>query len=385
MIFSRTFLGIKGVILLMLMHGVSSPLIFLLVGLIYSWSSTRQYIIMRGMVLTSPMVGLLVVAAFFFTLSAPPYPSFLSEVFLCISSLFMWGYSYFFVALFLFISIVYNLLWFSSTFFYGTNPQSASYSWVFSYSIFLPFCLGVLFVPLIVFSIFRFFCFLSFWGQLGFQEGMGVIMELLSYFHDYIMLILLIIIVFVTYCFGYIIISKRLDKYRMDSHVLETVWTVIPMVILCFIAFPSLYLLYLIEDASSPSVIVKVVGHQWYWEYQYRNSWFSTSFDSYILHSRDSFSLYHALDVDNRLVLPSSVNLLFLVTSADVLHSWAVPSLGLKVDAVPGRLNSLVRATSFSGVYYGQCSEICGSNHSYMPIVLEFVPSSSFLSYISNL
>jgi heme/copper-type cytochrome/quinol oxidase subunit 2 len=93
--------------------------------------------------------------------------------------------------------------------------------------------------------------------------------------------------------------------------------------------------------------------------------------------------MFHALDVDNRLVLPCSVNLIFLVTSFDVLHSWAVPSLGVKVDAIPGRLNSLSRMVLFSGVYYGQCSEICGSNHRYMPIVLEFVPLSSFLSFIS--
>jgi cytochrome c oxidase subunit 2 len=226
---------------------------------------------------------------------------------------------------------------------------------------------------------------MSFWGQLGLQEGVSVIIELLNYFHDYMIIILTIIIVFVTYIFLYIILSPRLDKYTMDSHVLETVWTVVPMFILCFMAFPSLYLLYLIEDVSSPSLTVKVVGHQWYWEYQYSNSWFSTGFDSYILHDSSSFALFHSLDVDNRLVLPTSVNLLFLVTSADVLHSWTVPSLGIKADAIPGRLNSLIRITPFSGVYYGQCREICGSNHSYMPIVLEFVPANVYVAYLSTL
>lgn len=104
-----------------------------------------------------------------------------------------------------------------------------------------------------------------------------------------------------------------------------------------------------------------------------------------MLHDSSNFVLFHALDVDNRLVLPTSINLLFLVTSADVLHSWAVPSLGIKVDAIPGRLNSLIRITNFSGVYYGQCREICGSNHRYIPIVLEFVPVRVFVSYISNI
>ena len=114
---------------------------------------------------------------------------------------------------------------------------------------------------------------MSVWGQFGFQESIRVIIELLNYFHDYIIIILTIIIIFVTYIFLYIVSISRLDKYTVDSHVLETIWTLVPMVILCFIAFPSLYLLYLIEDASNPSLTVKVVGHQCYWEYQYSNSW----------------------------------------------------------------------------------------------------------------
>lgn len=226
---------------------------------------------------------------------------------------------------------------------------------------------------------------MSVWGQLGFQEGISVIIELINYFHDYIIIILTIILVFVSYVFCFVMYSKRIDKYIIDSHLLETIWTVIPIVILCFIAFPSLYLLYLIEDARSPSLTVKVIGHQWYWEYQYSNSWFSVGFDSYMVYDRSSYSLYHSLDVDNRLVLPTSVSLIFFVTSADVIHSWTVPVLGIKVDAIPGRLNSLITLSSFSGVYYGQCREICGSNHSYMPIVLEFVPSKDYRSYLLKL
>ena len=226
---------------------------------------------------------------------------------------------------------------------------------------------------------------MSVWGQLGFQEGISVIIELINYFHDYIIIILIIILTFVTYIFVYVLTSTRLDKYTVDSHSLETIWTIVPIVILCFIAFPSLYLLYLIEDVSSPSLSIKVVGHQWYWEYQYSNSWLSESFDSYILQDVTSVRrLYHALDVDNRLILPTSVNLLFLVTSADVLHSWTIPSLGIKTDAIPGRLNSLISIRSFSGIYYGQCREICGSNHRYIPIVLEFVPARVYASTINT-
>jgi len=227
--------------------------------------------------------------------------------------------------------------------------------------------------------------FMSSWGQLNFQEGVSVIIELLNYFHDFLIVVLILIITFVTYILVYVTFNPYIDKYTIDSHFLETVWTVIPMFILLIIAFPSLYLLYLIEDISKPSLTIKVVGHQWYWEYQYSNSWFNYTFDSYIVYENSEMPLFYSLDVDNRLVLPTMSRILFLVTSADVIHSWTVPSLGIKVDAIPGRLNYLTSRTLYSGVYYGQCSEICGSNHRFMPIVVEFVPMSSYISYISTL
>lgn len=226
---------------------------------------------------------------------------------------------------------------------------------------------------------------MSVWGQLNLQEGIRTIIEMINYFHDYIVTILFLILSFVTYIFMFVILSPRLDKYTIDSHILETIWTIIPMVILLCMAFPSLYLLYLIEDVSNPRLMVKVVGHQWYWEYQYSNSWFNYSFDSYIVYEKRNSPLFHSLDVDNRLVLPTMANILFLITSADVLHSWTVPTLGIKADAIPGRLNYLSTITSYSGVYFGQCREICGSNHRFIPIVLEFVPIRNYLDYVSNL
>lgn len=226
---------------------------------------------------------------------------------------------------------------------------------------------------------------MSLWGQLNLQEGISSTIEILNYFHDYIIFILIFILLFVTYLFIWIMYTPLLDKFTFDSHSLETFWTIFPIIVLLFIAFPSLYLLYLIEETSNPSLTVKVVGHQWYWEYQYSNSWFSYSFDSYLVYSKSSSPLFYALDVDNRLVLPTLTHILFLVTSADVLHSWTVPVLGIKVDACPGRLNYLTTLSPYSGVYYGQCREICGSNHSLIPIVLEFVPMSSYLTYISSL
>ncbi len=221
------------------------------------------------------------------------------------------------------------------------------------------------------------------WAGLSLQEGSSVIMELMIFFHDYMIVILCLIMGFVSYIFLFVIITKNLDKYVVESHFLELVWTLLPMVILVFMAFPSLYLLYLTEDVTQASISVKVVAHQWYWEYEYDLS-SSNSFDSYILNFDGVSPIIRNLDVDNRLVLPSFISSLMLIGSADVLHSWTVPILGVKVDAIPGRLNYLTVTPSTSGVFYGQCSELCGSNHSFMPIVVERVLYPDFLSYLNS-
>ena len=219
------------------------------------------------------------------------------------------------------------------------------------------------------------------WAQVGLQEGTSVIIELINYFHDYIIIFFLSIIVFVIYIFVVIVVINKADRFFLESHILETIWTILPILILLLIAFPSLYLLYLIEEIYSPSLRVKVVGHQWYWEYQVLSATNRIRFDSYIVYEPyKSISLFYNLDVDNRLVLPSISNILFLITSVDVLHSWTVPRLGIKIDACPGRLNYLTCRVPAAGVYYGQCSEICGSNHRFMPIVVEFVPLKRFLN-----
>ncbi len=221
------------------------------------------------------------------------------------------------------------------------------------------------------------------WGQLGLQEGISVTMELIVGFHDYIMVIMSAILVSVSYLFVMVSISAGLDKYITESHFLEFIWTLVPMIILLFMAFPSLYILYLTEDTCVSGCVVKVIGHQWYWEYQYSGPFGDCEFNSYMLTSGDS--LYRNLDVDNRVIIPTSVPSLFMITSADVLHSWTVPSLGVKVDAIPGRLNYISVVPSYSGVFFGQCSELCGSNHSFMPIVVERVPVNYFLKHVSSL
>ena len=147
-----------------------------------------------------------------------------------------------------------------------------------------------------------------------------------------------------------------------------------------FLAFPSLRLLYLIDEVRQPAVTVKTIGHQWYWRYEYTD-FLRLEFDSYIIPTEDlEDGQFRLLEVDHRVVLPIGVEIRFLVTSADVIHAWTIPALGVKVDAVPGRLNQLGFTVNRPGVFYGQCSEICGSNHSFIPISIEVVDRSAFIN-----
>jgi len=223
------------------------------------------------------------------------------------------------------------------------------------------------------------------WGQLGLNEGMAVSIELLDYFHDYIMAFLIGIFFFVCYFFLYVRLRPFIDKITRDSHFLETAWTVLPMFVLLFLAFPSLYLLYLMEELNTPAITIKVVAHQWFWEYQYDGSCGGLGFNSYMRTPSEGpggFPSYYNLDVDNRLVLPELRSILFLLTSDDVLHSWTIPSLGIKMDCVPGRLNYLSRLGTPSGNFFGQCREICGSNHRFIPVAVEFVGVKTFINHL---
>lgn len=222
------------------------------------------------------------------------------------------------------------------------------------------------------------------WLQLGFQDASSPLMEELTYFHDYILIVLVLTTVVVFYGLFCLVFIPFTDRFFLENQGLETVWTVVPAVILVFIAFPSLQLLYLIDEIKDPCLTVKVVGHQWYWRYEYTD-YCSLEFDSYMVPSVDLVSgSPRLLEVDNRMVVPVQNSVRVLVSSSDVLHSWAVPSLGVKMDAVPGRLNQITFLSPRSGIFYGQCSEICGANHSFMPIVIESVPFSFFEGWVSR-
>uniref|UniRef100_A0AAU6QGB9 Cytochrome c oxidase subunit 2 n=1 Tax=Aurospio banyulensis TaxID=3050091 RepID=A0AAU6QGB9_9ANNE len=216
------------------------------------------------------------------------------------------------------------------------------------------------------------------WGQLSLQDAASPIMKLLISFHDHTMTLIIFIISLVGYAMASLLSNSLTSRYTYEAQMIETVWTILPAILLLFLALPSLRLLYLMEEVLMPEMTLKAIGHQWYWSYEY-SDFNNLSFDSYMLPTEDlKPGQFRLLEVDNRAVIPFTTQIRLLVTAADVIHSWTIPSLGVKADAVPGRLNQLCVVASRPGVYYGQCSEICGANHSFMPIVVEAVNYYSY-------
>ena len=178
--------------------------------------------------------------------------------------------------------------------------------------------------------------------------------------------------------------TTYISKNLLAHQFLEYVWTVVPAIILLLLAIPSLRILFLIEDTSACLFSVKVTGNQWFWEYE--NSEFrlqnSEKFRSYMLNPEATLKpeLFRLLDCSTRLYLPVNTPVRILVSSNDVLHSWTVPALGVKADACPGRLNELLLAPQRTGLFFGQCSEICGLNHRFMPIRVKIVDPSMWLN-----
>nr|AFH37528.1 cytochrome c oxidase subunit II [Euchiloglanis kishinouyei] len=220
-------------------------------------------------------------------------------------------------------------------------------------------------------------------SQLGFQDAASPMMEELLHFHDHALMIVFLISTLVLYIIVVMVTTKLTNKYILDSQEIEIVWTMLPAVILILIALPSLRILYLMDEVNDPHLTVKAMGHQWYWSYEYTD-YENLTFDSYMTPTQDLLpGQFRLLETDHRMVVPMESPIRVLVSAEDVLHSWAVPALGVKMDAVPGRLNQTSFITSRPGVFYGQCSEICGANHSFMPIVVEAVPLKHFENWSS--
>nr|QHI42836.1 cytochrome c oxidase subunit II [Entelurus aequoreus] len=220
-------------------------------------------------------------------------------------------------------------------------------------------------------------------SQMGFQDAVSPVMEEMLYFHDHALMVVFLISTVVLYIIVLTVSTKLTNKLLIDSQEIEVIWTVLPAIILLLIALPSLRILYLMDEVSSPYLTVKALGHQWYWSYEYTD-YENLTFDSYMIPTQDlTPAQFRLLEADHRMVVPLESPIRVLVTADDVLHSWTVPSLGVKMDAVPGRLNQTTFTSLRPGVFYGQCSEICGANHSFMPIVVEAVPLKHFENWSS--
>nr|ATL76455.1 cytochrome c oxidase subunit 2 [Stylotermes sp. TW5238]ATL76507.1 cytochrome c oxidase subunit 2 [Stylotermes sp. Chi-156] len=223
------------------------------------------------------------------------------------------------------------------------------------------------------------------WLKLNLQDGASPMMEQLTFFHDHVLMIMLMIITTVLYVMITLITNKYVSRFILEGQLIETAWTIAPAIILVFIAMPSLRLLYLMDEIHNPSITLKTVGHQWYWSYEY-SDFTKLEFDSYMTPQEEyQTGEFRLLETDNRITLPTESPIRLIVTAADVLHSWTIPSLGVKTDATPGRLNQTSFYISRPGIMYGQCSEICGANHSFMPIVIESVPAENFINWVSKL
>lgn len=241
------------------------------------------------------------------------------------------------------------------------------------------------------------------WLSLGFQDSSSPGMGELSILHDYVITIMLRVIILISYIMCYLIFNSKYYKFLSEGTFIETVWSMVPAFLLVILVLPSIKVLYMVEDVKAPSLTFKIIAHQWYWSYVvpfYKNfsflnfSFFSNSyeFDSLL----EDFSFFQAsprlLSCSSDLLVPVNTSTRLMVTSTDVIHSFAVPSLGLKVDAIPGRVNQLFVNPSRLGWFYGQCSEICGSNHTFMPISLkvvrlgdyDFYSKSSLLDFIGE-
>nr|URT60209.1 cytochrome c oxidase subunit II [Gortyna sp.] len=222
------------------------------------------------------------------------------------------------------------------------------------------------------------------WSNFNLQNGASPLMEQIIFFHDHTLIILIMITILVGYLMSSLLFNKYINRFLLEGQMIELIWTILPAITLIFIALPSLRLLYLLDELNNPLITLKSIGHQWYWSYEY-SDFHNIEFDSYMIPSNEmSPNNFRLLDVDNRIILPMNNQIRIMVTATDVIHSWTIPSLGVKVDANPGRLNQTNFFINRPGIFYGQCSEICGANHSFMPIVIESISIKNFINWINN-
>lgn len=225
--------------------------------------------------------------------------------------------------------------------------------------------------------------------QTGFQEAASPVMERIAGLHDYLLAVITLITLFVMGLLGWVIWRYRASRNPVPSTVthnsrLEIAWTAIPVLILAAIAAPSLNLLHYMDRTHDAEMTLKITGHQWYWTYSYPDRG-EVSFDAMMIQSEDlKPGQKRLLETDNRVVLPINTDIRLLMASDDVIHSWAVPALGVKTDSVPGRLNESWVRIEREGVYYGQCSELCGVLHGFMPVAIQAVSRPAFEAWVAE-
>lgn len=228
-------------------------------------------------------------------------------------------------------------------------------------------------------------------GGLGLQQAATPIMHELVAFHDLLLVIITAITVLVLALLVWVMIrynEKANPEPKKFTHntLVEVIWTVVPIIILIVIAVPSFKLLYMEDDHSKAEMTVKTTGHQWYWSYEYPDHG-GLSFDAIMLTKEEVAAAgrpsdEYLLATDNAMVVPEDTRVRVLVTGADVLHAWTIPAFGIKIDAVPGRINETWFQAEKPGVYFGQCSELCGARHGYMPIAIEALPPAQFAAWV---
>nr|QYB20501.1 cytochrome c oxidase subunit II [Luehdorfia chinensis] len=222
------------------------------------------------------------------------------------------------------------------------------------------------------------------WSNINLQNSASPLMEQIIFFHDHTLIILIMITILVSYLMMSLFFNKNINRFLLEGQLIELIWTILPAITLIFIALPSLRLLYLLDELNNPLITLKSIGHQWYWSYEY-SDFNNIEFNSYMIqYDNLSPKNFRLLDVDNRITLPMNNQIRILVTATDVIHSWTIPSLGVKIDANPGRLNQTSFFINRPGIFFGQCSEICGANHSFMPIVIESISINKFINWINN-
>ena len=225
------------------------------------------------------------------------------------------------------------------------------------------------------------------WGM-GFQDAASPTAEKIHELHHLLLVVISAIALLVLCLLVYVVFrfsAKRNPTPSKTAHhtALEIIWTLIPTAIIGFIVVPSIKLLYFMDKTHEAELTLKVTGHQWYWSYEYPDA--KIAFDSYMVADKDlKPGMKRLLEVDHPIVLPVGTNIRLLVTAADVIHSFAVPALGIKQDSIPGRLRETWMRITREGVYYGQCSEICGINHAFMPVVIKAVSKEAYNRWLEE-